>query len=82
LIPIVVVIAARVLLSLATNGIVLGISLVFFIIQGGDGARAATTEVFKGVTVVETIFEEVDDLIVGDVDYGCVLVEEMLNVLA
>jgi hypothetical protein len=28
----------------------------------GDGARAATTEVFEGVTVVETVLEEVDDL--------------------
>jgi hypothetical protein len=77
LVPVVVVAAARVLLALATDGIVLGISLVFFISPGGDhvlevgdGARAATTEVFKGATVVETVLEEVDDLLVGDVDYG------------
>jgi hypothetical protein len=38
----------------------------------GDGARATTTEVFKGATVVKTVLEEVDDFFVGDVDYsGC-----------
>jgi hypothetical protein len=77
LIPVViVVVAARVLLALATNGVVLGISLVFFIsprgdhiLEVGDGARAAATEVFKGAMVVEAVLEEVDDLLVGDVDY-------------
>jgi hypothetical protein len=34
----------------------------------GDGARAATTEVFESATVIETVFKEVDDLLVGDVD--------------
>jgi hypothetical protein len=89
LIPVAVVVAARVLLTLATDGIVLGVNLVFFISLGGDhilevgdGARAATTEVFKGAMVVETVLEEVDDLLVGDVDYGGVLVEEALHVLA
>jgi hypothetical protein len=90
LIPVVVVvIAARVLLALATNGVVLGVSLVFFIsprgdhvLEVGDGARAATTDVFKGATVVETVLEEVDDLFVGDVDYGGALVEEAPHVLA
>jgi hypothetical protein len=89
LIPAVVVVAARVLLALATNGVILGVSLVFFINLGGDhvlevgdGARAATTEVFKGATVVETVLEEVDDLLVGDVDYGGALVEEATHVLA
>jgi hypothetical protein len=88
LVPIVVV-AARVLLALATDGIVLGVSLVLFISPGGDhvlevgdGARAATTKVFKGVTVVEIVLEEVDDLLVGDVDYGGALVEEASHVLA
>jgi hypothetical protein len=31
--------------------------------------------------MVETILEEVDDLLVGDVDYGGALVEEALPVL-
>jgi hypothetical protein len=60
LVPVVVV-AACVLLALATNGVVLGVSVVFFIsprgdhiLEVGDGARAAVTEVFKGATVVET----------------------------
>jgi hypothetical protein len=42
----------------------------------------ATTEVFKGRTVVETVLQEVDDLLVGDVDYGGTLVEEAPHVLA
>jgi hypothetical protein len=90
LIPVVVVVVAtRVLLALATNGVVLGVSLVFFISPGGDhvlevgdGAQVATTEVFKGAMVVETVLEEVDDLLVGDVDYGGALVEEAPHVLA
>jgi hypothetical protein len=88
LIPVVVV-ATRVLLALATNGVVLGVSLVIFISPGGDhvlevgdGARAATTEVFKGAMVLETVLEEVDDLLVGDVDYGGAPVEEAPHVLA
>jgi hypothetical protein len=48
----------------------------------GDGARAATTEVFEGATVIETVLEEVDDLLVGYVDYSGALVEETLYVLA
>jgi hypothetical protein len=86
---VVVVVAARVLFALAMNGVVLGVSLVFFISPGGvhvlevgDGAWATTTEVFKGATVVETILEEVDYLLVGDVDYGGALVEEAPHVLA
>jgi hypothetical protein len=82
LVPIVVAVATRVLLALATDGVVLGVSLVFFISLGGDhvlkvgdGARAATTEVFESATVIETVLEEVDDLLVGDVDYGDALVE-------
>jgi hypothetical protein len=50
---VVVVVAACVLLALSMDGVVLGVSLVFFISLGGDhvlevgdGARAATTEVF------------------------------------
>jgi hypothetical protein len=77
LVPIVVAAAARVLFDLVMDGVVLGISLVFFISPGGDhvlevgdGSRAATTEVFKGVTVVKTVLEEVDDFLVGDIDYG------------
>jgi hypothetical protein len=89
LVPIVVVVAARVLLALATDGVILGVSLVFFISLGGDhvlevgdGARAAATEVFEGATVVETVLEEVDDLLVGDVDYCGALVEKAPHVLA
>jgi hypothetical protein len=89
LVPVVVSIAASVLLAVATDGVVLGVSLVFFISPGGDhvlevgdGARAATTEVFKCATEVETVLEEVDDLLVGDVDYSDVLVEEAPHVLA
>jgi hypothetical protein len=48
----------------------------------GNGPGAASTEVFEGATVVETILEEVDDLLVGDVDYGGALVEETPLVLA
>jgi hypothetical protein len=48
----------------------------------GDGAQAAATEVLKGATVVETVLEEVDGLLVGDVDYGGALVEEAPHVLA
>jgi hypothetical protein len=89
LVPVVVAVAARVLFALTTDGVVLGVSLVFFISLGGDhvlevgdGARAATTEVFEGATVIETILEKVDDLLVGDVDYGGALVEEAPHVLA
>jgi hypothetical protein len=90
LIPVVVVVvAACVLLALATNGVVLGVSLVFFISLGGDhilevgdGARAVTTKVFKGATVVETVLEEVDDFLVGDIDYSGALVEKAPHVLA
>jgi hypothetical protein len=89
LVPVVVAVAARVLFALATDGVVLGVSLVFFISLGGDhvlevgdGARVATTEVFEGATVIETVLEEVDDLLVGDVDHGDALVEEAPHVLA
>jgi hypothetical protein len=88
LIPVAVVVAARVLLALATDGVILGISLVFFISLGGDHilevgdeARAATTEVFKRAIVVEAILEEVDDLFI-DVDYSGTLVEEAPHVLS
>jgi hypothetical protein len=90
LVPVVVVVvSACVLFALATDGIVLGISLVFFISLGGDhvlevgdGAWAVTTEVFEGATMVETVLEEVDDLLVRDIDYGGALVEEAPHVLA
>jgi hypothetical protein len=48
----------------------------------GDGAWAATTEVFEGATVVEAILEEVYDFLVRDIDYGGALVEEATHVLA
>jgi hypothetical protein len=48
----------------------------------GDGARAATTEVFEGATVVDTVLEEVDDFLVTDIDYGGTLVEKVPYVLA
>jgi hypothetical protein len=48
----------------------------------GDGAWAATAEVFEGETVVETVLEEVDDFFVRDIDYCGALVEETPHVLA
>jgi hypothetical protein len=48
----------------------------------GDGPGVASTEIFEGAMVVEIVLEEVDDLIVGDVDYGGALVEEAPHVLA
>jgi hypothetical protein len=48
----------------------------------GDGAWAATTEVFEGAMVVETVLEEVDDFLVRDIDYSGALVEEAPHVLA
>jgi hypothetical protein len=47
-----------------------------------DRPGTASTEVFECATVVETVLEEVDDLLVGDVDYGGTLVEEAPHVLA
>jgi hypothetical protein len=89
LVPVVAAATASVLFALATDGIVLGVGFVFFISRGrdhvlevGDGAGAASTEVFEGATVVETVLEEVDDLLVGDVDYGSALVEEAPYLLA
>jgi hypothetical protein len=89
LVPVVAAAAARVLFALATNGVVLGVGLVFFISPGGDhvlevgdGAWAVKAEVFKGATVVETILEEVDDFFVRDIDYCGALVEEATHVLA
>jgi hypothetical protein len=89
LVPVVAAAAARVLFTLATDGIVLGIGFVFFISLGrdhvlemGDGAGAASTEVFEGATVVETVLEEVDDFFVRDIDYCGALVEETPHVLA
>jgi hypothetical protein len=40
------------------------------------------TKVFKGATIVETVLEKVDDLLVGDIDYNGTLVEEASHVLA
>jgi hypothetical protein len=48
----------------------------------GDGLGAASTEVFEGATMVETVLEEVDDLLVGDIDYCGALIEEAPHVLA
>jgi hypothetical protein len=36
------------------------------------------TEVFEGATVVESVLEEVDDLLVGDVDYGRALAGDLV----
>jgi hypothetical protein len=89
LVPILAVAAARVLFALSTDGIVLGVRFVFFIRLGrdhvlemGDGLGAAATEVFEGATLVEAVLEEVDDLLVGDVDYIGALVEEAAHVFA
>jgi hypothetical protein len=48
----------------------------------GDGLGVATTEVFKGAAMVEAVLEEVDDLLVGDVDYSSALVQKAAHVLA
>jgi hypothetical protein len=48
----------------------------------GDGAWAATAEVFESATVVKTVLEEVDDFFVRDIDYCGALVEEAEHVLA
>jgi hypothetical protein len=89
LLPVVAATAAHVLLAFATDGIVLSVGFVFFIRRGrdhvlevGDALGATTTDVFKCAAVVEAVLEEVDDLLVGDVDYGGVLVEEAAHVLA
>jgi hypothetical protein len=88
LIPGVVVAAARVVLALAANGVVFGVCLVFFVspwgdhvLELGDGTRAATTEIFGGAAVVETVLEKVDDLLVGDIDYRSTLVKKASYVL-
>jgi hypothetical protein len=64
-----------VFLVFATDGVVLGVVLVFFVRPGcdhvlemGDGLGAVKTEVFKGAAVVEAVLEEVNVLLVGDVD--------------
>jgi hypothetical protein len=89
LVPVVAAAAARVLFALATDGIVFGIGFVFLISPGrdhvlevGDGAGAASTEVFEGATMVQTVLEEVNDLFVRDIDYCGALVEEAPHVLA
>jgi hypothetical protein len=89
LVPVVATAAARVLFALAADGVVLGVGLVFFISPGrdrilevGDGAWAATAEVFESATVVESVLEEVDDFFVRDIDYCGALVEETAYVLA
>jgi hypothetical protein len=89
LVPVVAAATARVLFALATDGVVLGVGLVFFIsprgdhvLEVGDGAWAVTAEVFKGATMVETVLEEVDGFFVRDIDYCGTLVEEAPHVLA
>jgi hypothetical protein len=39
------------------------------VLEVGDGAWAATAEVFESVMVVKTVLEEVDDFFVRDIDY-------------
>jgi hypothetical protein len=72
-------------LALTVNRVVLGVLLVLFVgpwrdhvLELGDRTRAAATEVFEGATVVESVLEEVDDLLVGDVDYGRALVGDLV----
>jgi hypothetical protein len=88
LVPVVAAATARVLFALATNGVVLGVGFVFFIRPGrdhvlevGDGLGATATKVFEGAAMVEVVLEEVDDLLVGDVDYCGALVEKAAHVL-
>jgi hypothetical protein len=73
----------------STDGVILGVGLVFFIGPGRDhvlevrdGAWATTAEVFESATVVKTVLEEVDDFFVRDIDYCGALVKETLHVLA
>jgi hypothetical protein len=73
---------ALALSSSSTQEVIMSLRWVMELGEVGDGARAATTEVFEGATVIETVLEEVDDLLVGDVDYGGALVEEAPHVLA
>jgi hypothetical protein len=40
------------------------------------------TEVLEGTMVVDSVLEEANDLLVGDVDYGRTLVEKVPHVLA
>jgi hypothetical protein len=83
LVPVVVAAAARVLFALATDGVVLGIGPGSdHVLEVGDGAWAATAEVFESATVVETVLEEVDDFFVRDIDYCGALVKETPHVLA
>jgi hypothetical protein len=82
LVPVVAATAARVRFALATDGVVLRWLCLLHQPKMGDGAGAASTEVFEGATVVKTVLEKVDDLLVGDVDYGGALVEETPHVLA
>jgi hypothetical protein len=44
--------------------------------------RQVATEIFEGAMVVETVLEKVDDLLVGNIDYGSALVEKASHVLA
>jgi hypothetical protein len=39
-------------------------------------------KVFKGATMVETVLEKVDDLLVRDIDYSGTLVRKASHVLA
>jgi hypothetical protein len=41
----------------------------------------AATEVFEGATMIETVVDEVDDLLVDNIDYSGALVEEASHVL-
>jgi hypothetical protein len=43
----------------------------------GDGAWAASAEVFESAMVVETVLEEVDDFFVRDIDYCGALGKEI-----
>jgi hypothetical protein len=77
LVPVVAAAATRVLLVLATDGVVFGVGLVFFIRLGRDHVLEV-----RNVLGVEAVLEEADDLLVSDVDYSGALVEEAAHVLA
>jgi hypothetical protein len=88
LVPVVAAATTFVLFALATDDIVLGVGFVLFIRPGrdhvldmGDGLGAASTKIFEGATVVETVLEEVNDLLVGVVDYCGALDEEAPHVV-
>jgi hypothetical protein len=61
--------------SSSTHEVIMSLSFVMEL-------RQVATEIFEGAMVVETVLEKVDDLLVGNIDYGSALVEKASHVLA